>query len=259
MRQKINPCVKAASCRSLGKPNSYPEECVDYIRKNIVGTSYRELADDLNRIFGTNYNSSAIKAFCNRKLGLTNYVNRWTEEEKEYLRQNVQGKSFIELSEEISKIIGVKRTSRHCRDMAYRMGLHNGIDMKFKDGHEGYGKNPIGTEIRHGRKTYVKVSDTHRISKEKRHGNYRNFRLKHELLWEQEHGEIPKGCIVIFADGNRNNFNMDNLICVPNSIKTAMNAKGWQFLDNEMLRKCAIRSCILNYYLKKEKKICLKK
>ena len=37
---------------------------------------------------------------------------------------------------------------------------------------------------------------------------------KHRWLYEQEHGAIPENGIIIFADGNKNNLNIDNLLCV---------------------------------------------
>ena len=37
---------------------------------------------------------------------------------------------------------------------------------------------------------------------------------KHRWVWEQKYGEIPKGSVIIFADGNKENLNLDNLICV---------------------------------------------
>ena len=107
---------------------------------------------------------------------------------------NCEGKPFAQLAEEVSKVIGVHRSEINTRNECYHLGLHNGIDKVFRDGHVGYGRNVIGTEIKRGRKTYIKVSDEARITKDNRHGNGKNFRLKHELLWKQAHGEIPNGC-----------------------------------------------------------------
>lgn len=40
------------------------------------------------------------------------------------------------------------------------------------------------------------------------------WQLKHRLIWETHNGPIPKGCNIIFGDGNKSNFDIDNLICV---------------------------------------------
>lgn len=37
------------------------------------------------------------------------------------------------------------------------------------------------------------------------------WRYKHHMLWEQHNGPIPKGMIVYFRDGNRNNITIENL------------------------------------------------
>lgn len=42
----------------------------------------------------------------------------------------------------------------------------------------------------------------------------RVFVPKHRLIWKQHYGRIPDGHIIIFADGNRSNFAIANLVCV---------------------------------------------
>lgn len=37
---------------------------------------------------------------------------------------------------------------------------------------------------------------------------------KHRLVWRQAHGEIPRGCIIAFKDGNRLNCELDNLCMI---------------------------------------------
>lgn len=37
------------------------------------------------------------------------------------------------------------------------------------------------------------------------------FIFKHRLIWERHNGKIPEGHVVVFKDGNRRNFNIDNL------------------------------------------------
>lgn len=40
------------------------------------------------------------------------------------------------------------------------------------------------------------------------------FLLKHKYLWEQVNGPMPKGHAIVFKDGNRFNFNIENLECI---------------------------------------------
>ena len=37
------------------------------------------------------------------------------------------------------------------------------------------------------------------------------FRLKHQLVWEEQHGNIPPGLVLWFIDGNRQNCDIENL------------------------------------------------
>ena len=40
------------------------------------------------------------------------------------------------------------------------------------------------------------------------------WEYKQRIIWKRVNGEIPKGHVIIFADGDKTNFNLENLICV---------------------------------------------
>jgi hypothetical protein len=65
---------------------------------------------------------------------------------------------------------------------------------------------PIFSErLRHGR-IIIKVSMI---------GNYyTKWKEKHRYIWEQAHGKIPEGMIIIFLDKNRQNCDLENLAMV---------------------------------------------
>ena len=54
---------------------------------------------------------------------------------------------------------------------------------------------------------------------------------KHRLLWEEENAPIPKGYVIIFGDGNRRNFQQDNLILVSKSQLAILNKN--QLIQND--------------------------
>ena len=56
-------------------------------------------------------------------------------------------------------------------------------------------------------------------------GGSSNFRPKNRVIWEQHHGAIPKGHVIVFADQDSNNFDIDNLICVPRRDLAILNKK----------------------------------
>jgi hypothetical protein len=43
------------------------------------------------------------------------------------------------------------------------------------------------------------------------------------MIWEKANGKVPKGHVVIFADGNIRNFNLDNLMLVSRAELGVMN------------------------------------
>ncbi|WP_436702547.1 HNH endonuclease signature motif containing protein [Bacillus cereus] len=51
------------------------------------------------------------------------------------------------------------------------------------------------------------------------------------MLWEEENGPIPKGYVIIFGDGNRRNFQQDNLILVSKSQLAILNKN--QLIQND--------------------------
>jgi hypothetical protein len=59
----------------------------------------------------------------------------------------------------------------------------------------------------------------------------RKWWLKHVVVWEEANGPLPKGQALIFADGNRHNCDLDNLILVPRDFD---NPDGMKFLARAM-------------------------
>lgn len=58
--------------------------------------------------------------------------------------------------------------------------------------------------------------------------------LKQRLVWERHHGmPVPEGCKVIFCDGNRRNFDPENLLLVTDEELMRMNREGTGWSDKE--------------------------
>jgi len=70
---------------------------------------------------------------------------------------------------------------------------------------------PIGTE--NTKKGYVRV----KIAEPN------VWKYKHILIWEQSNGSLPDGHIVIFADKNNRNFDINNLIAITRKQLAVMN------------------------------------
>ena len=78
----------------------------------------------------------------------------------------------------------------------------------FKKGHTPWNKGkktgirPHSERVDRDGYTYIKLV------------NKKKWKLKHRWIWEQKYGEIPADHVIIFADGNKKNFNIENLILV---------------------------------------------
>ena len=152
----------------------------------------------------------------------------WTHEQKEYLKEITPGKS----RKEIKELVNVKfNLNLNLNQINYAMvnnKIKTGVDSKFKKGykagtHKRKGPSkPVGTE-----KTcvdgYIKI----KISENE-------WKHKHQYVWEQYHGEIPKGHNIIFLDKNKNNFDINNLAAVSKKELLFINNKGFLKEDTDL-------------------------
>lgn len=51
-----------------------------------------------------------------------------------------------------------------------------------------------------------------------------NWKLKHVAVWEREHGPVPEGHNIVFADRDRRNFAPENLVAVPRRLVALLNS-----------------------------------
>lgn len=91
-------------------------------------------------------------------------------------------------------------------------GVYNvgGNATSFKLGQRPPNYRPVGSERIDSKDGYtlIKVSDIGTCQQ--------RWKLKHRLLWESVHGPVPKGHVVIFADGDKQNITIENLLLASN-------------------------------------------
>lgn len=123
----------------------------------------------------------------------------------------------------------------------YRHGIHNGINAQFKKGNEAWNKGMKGLRIPGSEKGWFKkgqksatekplgseyTSDGYVMVKVKMDGpRDKRWKLKHVLIWETHNGPVPKDSVVTFLDGNKRNFNINNLACVRKGVNSVLNKK----------------------------------
>ena len=74
----------------------------------------------------------------------------------------------------------------------------------------------------------------------------KNWMPKQQVIYEKEHGPIPSKHKVIFADGNRFNFDINNLILVSNSEELIMNRNSLRFDDKELTKTGSIIAKVMD-------------
>lgn len=77
------------------------------------------------------------------------------------------------------------------------------------------------------------------------------FRFAHHLVWEQYHGPVPKGCMVKFKDGNKENISIGNLYMTSRANNMIMNSHINLPPD---LREILILKRVLTRFINKELK-----
>ena len=163
--------------------------------------------------------------------------HKYTEEEFDFLRENYpkySGKELTKMFNEkfdhdfsLKRLVGIMNkykisSGRTGRFEKGQTPVNKGKKMSseqydkikhtmFKPGHD-LNEKPIGTEIIKDGYVYVKLS-------------HRNWVRKQRLIYEQTYGIIPQGHRVIFADGDKTNFNTDNLILVSREELTSLNSR----------------------------------
>ncbi len=186
----------------LWKTRMYSEELTDYIKKRIpVSAEYtkRQLIDDVNREFNLDFNIRRFNDFCRYrgiKTGSSPLKRVYPVEMEAFIRERIPLKSRAEKTELIKAVeerfgLTIKRHNftDYCHDHGIKLGL-----IKVR-------KREVGSEFMNGGIVYVVMPDKSRKNKA-------------VLLWEREHGSIKADERIIFLDGNKRNFNMDNLFLV---------------------------------------------
>lgn len=170
--------------------------------------------------------------------------HKYTDEEKTFFREFVPGHSHKEIRDafearfgwpiEVSQVKGYianhkLNTGRTGRFEKGRVPLNKGKKgicasgcekTWFPKGNVPQNHKPVGTEsirnnYKRGQKyVYVKVAEPNR------------WRMKHVVVWEQHNGPVPKGKVIIFADGDTLNCGIDNLRLIDRATHVVMNRTG---------------------------------
>ena len=151
---------------------------------------------------------------------------RWTDEEKEYLSKITPEHHYKEIVDLMNEKFERTFTIEMIKGAIGRYKLNTGFNGRFKKGNIPHNKGlsmcypgcertwfkkgnlplnhkKVGSErVDRDGYTLIKVAEPNQ------------WKLKHRVIWEQVNGPIPKGYSLIFADKDKTNMSLDNLILV---------------------------------------------
>ncbi len=152
---------------------------------------------------------------------------RYPEYIRDFLRKNNTGKSLVEITELLNSTFVTDYTVAGIKGLRARLHLISGLTGHFEKGHVPANKGkkrvfspgcekgwfqkghiphnhvPIGTEtLTSAGYLKIKVAEPNR------------WCFKHIMEWEKHRGKVPEGCMISFKDGNHQNCNIENLMCI---------------------------------------------
>lgn len=205
-------------------------------------TSIHELADDYADEFGWRPTPRALYVVANRndihKRPVANHegraerVVRWSmEPEMEaWMLEHDHGERSDTISNEFRARFGFGLS----RSQITLFRQTHGTTTRPKHGRRP-SERPVGSEYVSKGIVYVKVAERPETS-----GTKDNWRPKQVVVWEEANGEpFPEGHNCYFADGDRRNFDPDNLVPVPKRLVGLLhNATAPKWHDRETLLAC---------------------
>ena len=174
-------------------------------------------------------------------------VIKWTDEEKEYLKEITPGRHYKEILELMNERFDRPFRMEQIKGAIARYKLHTGFTGRFEKGNIPFNKGKKGECPKGCEKTWFKKGQTpinhkpvgsERIDRDGyiliKVAEPSVWKLKHRVIWEKANGPIPKNYTVIFLDGDKSNTDINNLALVSRSELLIVNQKKLIKSDTEL-------------------------
>jgi hypothetical protein len=251
---------------------------IRFLAKKIAGRSCKEVTRLFNERFGLSVSHTAIRTLLT-KNGLRNDHGRRVLRGKKYLPYHirflkgiVKGRSYAEITGMFNRKFGFAISVEAMGTLLQKHDLKNGRDCRirpgnvpfnkgrrgycapgsekgwFKPGQKPFNTMPLGSE-RINAYGYVEIKYS-----EKSGPPNNRWKGKHVLIWEKANGPVPEGHVVIFADGNRRNFKLRNLVLVSRKELAVLNHMNMLSAKNEDITKLSVSIARLKVLLADRKR-----
>ena len=161
--------------------------------------------------------------------------HKYTEEQREFIKNNVKGTLIPDLLKMFNKEFGTKLKYGQMKSYMGNHKLSNGLQTtfrkglipwntgtkgltkanktSFKKGQKPHNYKPIGSERICSKDGYILVKTE------------TGWKPKHRVLWEKENGKIPKGYYLMFLDGDIYNMELNNLALISKAENLILNSR----------------------------------
>jgi hypothetical protein len=182
----------------IKKQPRYTQEEIQFIKMNYAGKSRSELLELYNRTFNQTISLGKLAQIMH-KHGLRKIkYHKCTADEIRFLENNINGRSYNELFDMFNLKFNLSISKSTFTGILQFNNIKNNNNNKLSSVGN---RCPIGSER-------VK-SDGYIVVKTES-----GWKLKHKVIWEEAHGEVPKSHRIILLDGDKKNIRLDNLFLV---------------------------------------------
>ena len=204
--------------------------------------NWKDLCAAYNKMFDTDYKYTTFKSHCNRELKLNRDIF-YTVEQDKWLIENYPNLGRIKATKEFNKIFNTNRNVNGIKIRCLRLGLKVSDERKSKIPIENSGNyHKPGTIVEKGH-GYLFIKNTN--------GKWEQLQ---RFVYSNNNGCIPKDHIIVFLDGNKQNFEPSNLAAIPRKYSSIMTKNNF-WSDFSEITKSGIKWCELYDALSKENNI----
>ena len=224
--------------------SKYSEEVYEFVKNHVEGRNNKELADIVNARFDTQFTESSMKSYIgNHKLYrktrggyLTVYSKTFPEEIVAYIRNHYKGIGPKEMASVLNEKFGSSYTKKQLAGYYKNHKLNSGLDGRFQKGHQNPHKgdktyripNSESTQFKRGNVPHNTLSVGAEVIDEYGYHKVKvaepnKWEFVHKRVWQQHFGDIPKGMMITFKDGDKDNLSPENLMLVSNEENLQLN------------------------------------
>lgn len=225
----------------------YTDEQRQFFADYVPGHTEIEIVKEFNRRFAADITISKVRGY-KKNNGLKSGTHKETpkgeskvfpKEITDFIIANNYGKSTIEITALVNAEFKTDYKINQIKAFRKNHKLISGISGQFQKDHVPWIKGKKGLHFPGAEKTWFKKGQVPLNHKEigteviDKNGYHKikiaepnKWKSKHIIVWEEHNGKVPEGCNIIFTDGNKDNCDISNLMCITRAENAIMNNQG---------------------------------